>query len=543
MKISNWANNKTPILLLGIMLVAGFFMFYNLSSTPPGLYPDEAMNGNNALEAIETGNYNAFYLDNNGREGLYINMVAMSIKIFGNEPWTIRLVSTLFGLLTILGMFFLTRELFKNERVALIATFLIATSFWFINFSRIGFRAIMAPFFLVWGFYFLWTLFNDKKSETNHIISAVLGGLFFGLGFHSYIAYRIAPVLLIIPIIKAWKTSELRPWQIFGGKSDVKSGCFWCHFLLFLLFTLIAVAPLGMYYLDNPADFLGRTSQISVFSVENPVKEFGLNIAKTFGMFWFSGDYNWRHNYSGSPQLWWPVGILFIFGIIAGIRRLSLEYWLLFLWIAVMLLPVIISAEGIPHALRAIITIPPIMILSAVGLEKIIIFSNKWVKNKKNQHPESIAQLARIKKLLSVLLVAFFFAIALNTYTQYFVRWGQDINTYNAFAGNYKEIGAWLNKVPNDTKKYVIVNAGGTDVRGIPMPAQTVMFLTSSFTENGKKSKNITYLLPNETDKINCKGSCVITMLENDTKLRGYLKIKIPELQLTTDPGFPVLIK
>ena len=100
-----------------------------------------------------------------------------------------------------------------------------------------------------------------------------------------------------------------------------------------------------------------------------------------------------------------------------------------------------------------------------------------------------------------------------------------------------------MNDLPDDVEKYVIVNAGGTDVRGIPMPAQTVMFLTASFTENGKKSKNIKYLLPDEVDKINCQNSCVIVMLKNDTKLRGYLKIKIPGLKLTTDPDFPVLIK
>ena len=56
-----------------IFLVAAFLRFQNLALLPPGLYPDEAMNGNNVLEASKTGNWKVFYPANNGREGLFIN--------------------------------------------------------------------------------------------------------------------------------------------------------------------------------------------------------------------------------------------------------------------------------------------------------------------------------------------------------------------------------------------------------------------------------------------------------------------------------------
>lgn len=52
-----------------------------LTWAPPGLYPDEAMNGNNALEANRTGDYKTFYPDNNGREAIFIHQ-AQSIKLF-----------------------------------------------------------------------------------------------------------------------------------------------------------------------------------------------------------------------------------------------------------------------------------------------------------------------------------------------------------------------------------------------------------------------------------------------------------------------------
>src|SRR3989344_3088031 len=100
--------------LLGIIALGAFFRFYLITEIPLGLYPDEAMNGNNALEAIATGDFKFFYPENNGREGLFINIQALSLRAFGNEPWALRLVSALFGTLTILGIYLVTKELFKN---------------------------------------------------------------------------------------------------------------------------------------------------------------------------------------------------------------------------------------------------------------------------------------------------------------------------------------------------------------------------------------------------------------------------------------------
>ena len=71
----------TKWLLLGILIVAVFFRLFALTNFPSGLYPDEAMNGNNALEALAGpaaggagGNFKIFYPENNGRGGLFINI-------------------------------------------------------------------------------------------------------------------------------------------------------------------------------------------------------------------------------------------------------------------------------------------------------------------------------------------------------------------------------------------------------------------------------------------------------------------------------------
>ena len=229
-------------LILLIVLIASFFRFYDFKNLPPGLYSDEAMNGNNALEAISTGNFKLFYPENGGREGLFINIQALSVYIFGNEPWALRSVSAIFGILTVLGVYLLALEIFQNnKKIALLSSFLIATSFWHINFSRIGFRAIMAPFFLIFAFYFLLKSVRFLKekyfavngaSEWKIFSIASLAGLFYGFGFHSYIAYRVTPLLLIAGFAyRLFYFKELR-------KEIIKI------LAVFVLFSFLAFLPL-----------------------------------------------------------------------------------------------------------------------------------------------------------------------------------------------------------------------------------------------------------------------------------------------------------
>src|SRR3989344_431491 len=154
---------KEFTLLFLILALGAFLRFWWITDFPLGLCPDEAMNGSNALEALATGDFKWFYPENNGREGFFINIQALSVWLFGPEAWALRSVSALIGTLTVLGVWLLARELFSGwtrgrpeagdprasepERdlspaavIALASAFLLATSYWHVNFSRIGDR-------------------------------------------------------------------------------------------------------------------------------------------------------------------------------------------------------------------------------------------------------------------------------------------------------------------------------------------------------------------------------------------------------------------
>ena len=160
-----WHKKKLTVagLLLAILLAAFIIRISNIENIPYSIFPDEAQNGVDAQEANATGNYKLFYESNNGREGLFINIQAMSIKLLGNTTLGLKLPSIIFGTLTVLGIFLLASELFGTYLAGLIGAWLTTFSYWAINFSRIGFRAIMLPFILTFAFYFLFRGLRTKK--------------------------------------------------------------------------------------------------------------------------------------------------------------------------------------------------------------------------------------------------------------------------------------------------------------------------------------------------------------------------------------------
>ncbi|KKU85634.1 MAG: hypothetical protein UY15_C0026G0006 [Parcubacteria group bacterium GW2011_GWA2_47_9] len=544
---------RTTILLLAVLALAAFFRFWQLDLIPPGLYPDVAINGNEAL----SNPGQIFYPENNGREGLMINLIALSFALFGISVWSIKAVAAIFGTLTVLGTYLLTKELFsqsapgglenkareQNETVALLSSFFLAISFWHVNFSRFGFRAILLSFVLVFSFYFLFRGFRMAR-----VFDLIAAAIFFGLGFYTYSSFRVAVLLLPLPIISFWLLSRKEKWQ---KKFFILS-------FLFLAIIFFVALPIGLYFLSHPADFASRAAPISVFAQENPIQAFLISFVRHLAMFNMWGDPNWRHNYSGSPQLLWPVGFLFLIGLVATLKKLaqknmpaqflvnkaekhsnilqnvrmffchrnadSLPYLFLLSWFFIFLLPGALTYEGLPHSLRTIGVIPVPYIFAAIGGWTMW----QWL----------LAKNVR-KKLL--LFSAFFFLamLAFAEYNKYFILWGQNKETEGAFTKSYVEIGNYLNSLPERTKKYVIVNEGGVPVPlpdGLPMPAQTPMFIER--TKYGEP--RAIYLKPENLDAIVPAAATIIVPMKDDESLFSILSQKFLQGKITTENGITV---
>ncbi|MBI4118821.1 MAG: glycosyltransferase family 39 protein [Parcubacteria group bacterium] len=503
---------KTTLLILTFILaVSAFFRFYKIAESPPGLYPDEAANGVNALDVLAEKNWKVFYPENNGREGLFINLQSLSVKYFGVQTWSLRIVSGIFGTLTVLGLFFLI-QLFWGNSMALLASYLMAVSFWPVNFSRIGFRAAMLPFILVWAFYFLWSGMINRSR-----LRIWLAGLIYGLGFHTYISWRVSPLLLILTFLILLIVRH----PVLDKKLVLKS------LVIFGIGAVITMTPLLAYYIQNPADFLGRAVQVSIFNSPAPGTALAESAIKTLGMFNFYGDGNWRHNLAGRPELFWPIGIGFLIGLFYTLRHIkSPSNFFLILWFLVMLLPNFLAPEGAPHALRALGAMPAVFILSAVGLSR---FYN-WLQNKLNRSAGDSnnkllsGKVKRIKRELAIFSFLFLAWVGLWEYKTYFVVWSNKLEVVDNFDTRLTHIADYLNQLDSKTIKYVVVNESGSIIKDAPIQAQPIMFLSYN--------KPINYITPDKLNSLPADlKNAVIIPTKTEKNITNRIKQKYPQIR------------
>ena len=474
----------TWTLLIVILLTGAGLRFYDLEAAPPGLYIDEAADGANAIQAWERGDFRVFYPEDSGREGLYANISSVFIHLLGPSSRALRLPAALFGILTVAGVYALTAELI-NPLTGLAAAFFLATSYWHVNFSRIAFRAIGAPFFLVWALYFLLLASRRHSNGPTAAAWVALAGVLYGLGFHTYIAYRVTPILVILVLsflfMEARRGLWMRRYLIGAG--------------VFVAMAALTMYPLVVYLVNHPDMATNRLNQVSVLKSEHPEQEITRNIGATVGMLYWEGDANWRHNYDRRPEVFWPVALWMTLGVALTIRKvftrsspeILMGPVLLLLWLICGAVPAVLSIDGVPHALRSILMLPPVAILSAVGAMASLSILARGV-------PPSV---------LIAAVIALACILAGETAYTYFYLWARAPRTFVAFDGELTRTADQIRSLPRERPKVVAITApseatDGPNEQSDPfyLPLIALRFLTNSVTANQQDESNIRFYTP-----------------------------------------------
>jgi hypothetical protein len=251
---------------------------------------------------------------------------------------------------------------------------------------------------------------------------------------------------------------------------------------------VVTVAPLALYFMQHPDALLHRSAEVSIFNAPNPSAELVANIWKTVQMIFTRGDFDWLHNIAFRPVVFWPVAILFFLGIVFSLRELlRRETWfphaLLLAWLVLGALPAVFSSEAMPSAIRSILMIPAIFMLAGLGAWRVY----QWIAP--HAPPPAIIAVA----------AAFILGASYETYHAYFDVWATDPNVPITFDAASVEIVNRINALPLTAPKYVVPVTRGAPP-GVPPPAQTVMFLTQSYTEKQRRETNIHYILHQPSD-------------------------------------------
>ncbi len=167
------------------------------------------------------------------------------VALFGPTVFTLRLTTTLFGLLNLILIFLLAKKLFPTQtKIPYFTLWILSTTPWHIHYSRLGFDSV---YFLTFILIFIISFpkFLQKPSNLPLIISI----LSFVLTFYTY-----PTAFVVMPIIFLTLTLFIKPTPIPKSLFTLS--------IKFIIPTVILLLPLVSNILINPSQ--QRISSINI---------------------------------------------------------------------------------------------------------------------------------------------------------------------------------------------------------------------------------------------------------------------------------------
>jgi len=382
------------LLLTLIVLFALVLRIWQIGYVPLSPDWDEAALGYNAYSIIKTGR------DEHGdflplimksfsdyKPALYVYFVIPFIALFDLNLVAVRLPSVIIGTLSVIGLYFLIKVLINRTEIALVASFLYAVNPWHLQFSRVAFEASVG-----FAFCIFFTLFFIKGLK--NVIYMYVAVLFAALNIYMYQSEKLFTPLLFLILLIIYKDNII----IFVKKRLIH--VFFVCILGFLLLTPFFVSVITV------PDTLSRAKSTSIFSDKDElhkrtserfaiarqegdvIGQFLYNRRVTYGITFINNyivhfDLNWLYMKGDIPRHHAPsMGLLYLVGL--PILLIGFYIFLLakkesipvqakqivFIWLLLAPLPAAFTSD-VPHAVRAIHMIFPLMVISAYGIVSI----------------------------------------------------------------------------------------------------------------------------------------------------------------------------
>jgi 4-amino-4-deoxy-L-arabinose transferase-like glycosyltransferase len=348
----------TALLRGALALVAALAVGWDLSTVPRNVHNDVGATVE-AARAIVDGRHGFFqpgYAEIPGPGSL---PTLLSLHLFGNTMAGGRAGAAALGVVAVLGVFALGREL-RNERTGFLAGLLLCGSVPFVHYSRLTpFGEVAA--FSVW---LLWAVL--RAARANRPAAWLAAGVLGGWGFLLFYSARVsllgavagAGLLLARPLRQAPRRIALFSFFVLGAGA--------------------VVSPVLPVWLARPESFFHRTADS--FSLYDPVsgfhpevvgRVFGEPTLRTLSMFWpvLSPERGVDLAGQGTPDAaMGPVeGILLLAGLLVTLAD-GIEAAAPVVWLVVMLLGCGVFAQATPWYSRLVpvVTVAALLVARAV---------------------------------------------------------------------------------------------------------------------------------------------------------------------------------
>lgn len=428
-------SNPQKLILFLIVLLAIFLRIYQLDNVPPSLFSDEVDIGYQAYSILKTGrDYHGNFLPvhfqsfADFRAPLYIYSVVPAVAALGLNEWAVRIPAAVFGVISIVGIYFLTRVLGFNVWIGLIASLLLSISPWHFHYSRAAFEVTLMISFLIWG---VVSFLAGLKNRPLLILSAIS---------LSLAAYSYNTVVLFIPLFtfsliiifrknlkvlpSRWKVAVLVTLFILALPLlvDVLAGKGAYRFSYINIFADPTVASEINFQraiddtgknnsLGRQASFVSKISHNKLLSYQ---KKFIDNYLSSFStnFLFIRGDPIGRHSLGKMGELYWPeiltiavgLSVLFKKVVSEGCRKVILA------WILLAPIPASLTVEGGNHATRLFLLLPPLTALSSIGFYYLIKFLSRSL----------------FKKIIFLLFLTFFLVQVYTYFHHYLIHYSSE---------------------------------------------------------------------------------------------------------------------
>ena len=388
--------NKSKIFLAAILLLASFLRLWKLTEVPVSLFADELDVGYHAYSILKTGkDYSGnswplhFQSLAEPRAPLYLYSTIPTVAIYGISPLGVRLPAAFFGILGILGLYLLVRQISKNEKLALVSAIFLAISPWHIQYSRAAFEVTMLLAFLLFGLYFFFRSF--KEGKWLWVASALL--------VTTPLIYSTAKLFtpgLLLVLFLLWRKEILNLSRnqlikavvaliIFGGITSYATlfsggGQRFGYISVFsdpTTPTEVGTARLRDARMRGETGF-GLSPKVSDRFFHNKVTFWSENISRNIlqsfstDFLFIKGDLNLRHSIDGVGQFYRIEYITMVLGLLLFFfkyKDIRIKTFMA-LWLLLGVLPAAITRDGGKHATRLILMLPPLVFLVSYGFVK-----------------------------------------------------------------------------------------------------------------------------------------------------------------------------
>ena len=493
---SGWRSNAVHALLfVAVMAIGVFLRFYRITDLPAALYPDEAFYGTDTLRSMASGDWQVFYTNNNGHEGLIVWLHAPFIWLFGTTPWVLRVQPALIGSLTLIAIYLLAKEFAlgfmpdgpaRARRLALLAMLFLATSTWHLHLSRLGFRAVHVPLFATLA---VCALLRARRLGESWTFLA--SGVAAALAIYTYPNGRFVLFVPFGMFLLDFLARRSFPWK-GEGRLRLRG------FTVFVVGFGVTFAPLALYYVRHLQEFFTRYNEVGFTSAPSPVRELLRSFFRTLQSPFFFGDGTWRHNVSDAALLHPLVafacflGFLLAFASVAHRLRLirapaaaeAMRPYgaaMLLLFCAVMSVPPILTTESIPHALRSGGMLPPLIVAAAVIADIAVALALRKAAD------------ARARAVVAGVVVFAALMLTQAAWFDYFSLWATNPKARFAFYPDMTALALQIDRMPNAAAKYVVTNRPGvpSDLHWLVQP---VVFITNTASPAQQQRRNLHYV-------------------------------------------------